>query len=48
MRGRRPSQTASFVAVARALADEGFTTIPGFSDPVVRSLLSPGWSAILR
>ena len=45
MRERRPSQTASLVALARALADRGFTHVPRFSDPVVASLLSPGWAA---
>jgi methyltransferase (TIGR00027 family) len=44
MRERRPSQTASLVALSRALAHEGFTTVPGFSDPYARALLSPGWA----
>jgi methyltransferase (TIGR00027 family) len=44
MREQRPSQTAALVALARALADRGFTRIPHFSDPVVASLLSPGWA----
>jgi methyltransferase (TIGR00027 family) len=48
VRRDRPSQTASFVALARALANDGFTTIPGFSDPVARKLLSPMWTAGYR
>jgi methyltransferase (TIGR00027 family) len=44
MRERRPSQTASLVAFSRALANEGFTSVPGFSDPFARELLPPGWS----
>lgn len=48
MRARRPSQTASFVAVARALAHDGFTTIPRFSDPYARKMLSAGWTAAYR
>jgi methyltransferase (TIGR00027 family) len=48
MRAERPSQTASLVAWARALAHEGFTTARGFSDPAVRSLLSPGWELMRR
>jgi methyltransferase (TIGR00027 family) len=45
MRERRPSQTALLVALMRALADEGFTSAAGFSDPFAARLLSPGWSA---
>jgi methyltransferase (TIGR00027 family) len=48
MREEKPSQTASFVALARALADDGITSIPGFSDPVARRLLSRGWSVAYR
>lgn len=47
MRERRPSQTASAVALIRALADQGLTDVPGFEDPVVHRLLSRGWSAAL-
>jgi methyltransferase (TIGR00027 family) len=43
MRERRPSQTASFVALARALAHDGFTSLPGFDDPYALALLSPRW-----
>lgn len=43
MQEKRPSQTASFVAFARALADGGFTSLPHFSDPFARELLSPAW-----
>jgi methyltransferase (TIGR00027 family) len=32
------------VAFARALADGGITSVPNFSDPFARSLLSPGWA----
>lgn len=45
---QRPSQTASYVALTRALAHDGFTSIPGFTDPVVRWLLSPGWRTMYR
>jgi methyltransferase (TIGR00027 family) len=48
MQERRPSQTASFVALARALAHDGFTTVPGFVDPFARRLLSPGWASAHR
>lgn len=48
MREQRPSQTASFVALARALAHDGVTSIPGFSDPIARELLSPWWSLTHR
>jgi methyltransferase (TIGR00027 family) len=43
MRERRASQTAMLVALARALANDGLTTLPGFVDPAAESLLSPGW-----
>src|SRR5258705_9079553 len=48
MRADRPSQTAWLVAMARALAHDGFTTAKGFSDPVARSLLSRGWTLAYR
>jgi methyltransferase (TIGR00027 family) len=48
MREGRPSQTASLVAMARALAHDGFTTARGFSDPAAISLLSPGWKLVHR
>src|SRR5258708_35720157 len=48
MRQRWPSQTASFVALARALAHDGWTTVPGFVDPFARDLLSPGWAFVYR
>jgi methyltransferase (TIGR00027 family) len=48
MHESRPSQTASMVAVWRALADDGFTSARGFSDPVARQLLSPGWHRFYR
>lgn len=43
MKEQRPSQTALMVAFGRALADDGFTTVPGFRDPVSKRLLSPAW-----
>jgi methyltransferase (TIGR00027 family) len=48
MRQGRPSQTASVVALARALAHDGWTTVPGFVDPFARDLLSPGWAFVYR
>src|SRR5271170_355072 len=48
MHERRPSQTASMVATARALANDGFTRVPGFRDPYARALLSPGWASAYR
>jgi methyltransferase (TIGR00027 family) len=45
MDAERPSQTASLVALMRALAHQGFTTARGFSDPFAAALLSPGWAA---
>jgi methyltransferase (TIGR00027 family) len=38
----RASRTAMMVAYWRAAADAGVTTVPGFSDPAARKLLS-GW-----
>ncbi|HTN91783.1 MAG TPA: class I SAM-dependent methyltransferase, partial [Sorangium sp.] len=46
-RERRPSQTASYIALIRSLANQGLTDVPGFEDPVVHRLLSPGWSTAL-
>jgi methyltransferase (TIGR00027 family) len=48
MHEKQPSQTASFVALWRALAHRGFTSAPGFTDPVVGALLSPGWALLDR
>ncbi len=48
MHERRPSQTASMVATARALANDGFTRVPGFRDPYARALLPPGWASAYR
>jgi methyltransferase (TIGR00027 family) len=48
MKERRPSQTASMVALFRALANDGLTTVPGFRDPPVAALLSPGWRFFYR
>lgn len=41
MRKDKPSLTAEFVAFWRAAADAGVTTVPGFSDPLAKELLSP-------
>lgn len=48
MKEGRPSQTASLVAFLRALADLGFSSVPGFQDPTARHLLAPPWSTLLR
>ncbi|HVV87099.1 MAG TPA: class I SAM-dependent methyltransferase, partial [Kofleriaceae bacterium] len=48
MRAGKPSQTASFVALVRALADDGLLGMPGFRDPPVARLLSPGWRLARR
>src|SRR5262245_17772502 len=47
MRERLPSQTAAMVAMLRALADRGFTHVPGFVDPVARRLLPEFWLRML-
>jgi methyltransferase (TIGR00027 family) len=36
------------VAFGRAIADDGFTTVPGFRDPVAKRLLSPAWTLWYR
>src|SRR4051812_23057954 len=36
----KPSSTARFVALGRAIADLGLSHIPGFSDPTARIFLS--------
>jgi methyltransferase (TIGR00027 family) len=48
MRAQRPSQTASFVALARSLAHDGFTSLPRFDDPYALALLSPRWRSAHR
>jgi methyltransferase (TIGR00027 family) len=45
MHERRPSQTASMVATARALANDGLTQVPGFRDPYARTMLPPAWAS---
>jgi methyltransferase (TIGR00027 family) len=40
LKASRPSQTAHFVALGRALADLGLSHIPGFSDPTARVFLN--------
>ena len=41
MKSDRPSLTAELVAFWRAAADLGATSVPGFSDPIAKELLSP-------
>jgi methyltransferase (TIGR00027 family) len=40
VKAERPSRTAHFVALGRALADAGLSHIPGFSDPTARAFLT--------
>jgi methyltransferase (TIGR00027 family) len=40
MKAERPSRTAQFVALGRALADAGLSRVPNFSDPTARVFLS--------
>src|SRR5690349_9019109 len=40
MNAARPSRTAGFVALGRALADAGFSHVPDFHDPIARVLLN--------
>src|SRR3954463_12167303 len=40
MKAERPSRTAQFVALGRALADAGLSHVPGFRDPTARVFLS--------
>ncbi|HEX4681459.1 MAG TPA: class I SAM-dependent methyltransferase, partial [Gemmatimonadaceae bacterium] len=40
MKASRPSRTAHFVALGRALADAGFSHIENFHDPTARAFLS--------
>src|SRR3954469_22916297 len=40
MKGNRASRTAHFVALGRAIADLGISTIPNFSDPTARRFLT--------
>lgn len=40
MKAERPSRTAHFVALGRALADAGLSHVPGFRDPTARVFLS--------
>ena len=40
MNAPRPSRTAQFVAVGRAMADAGLSHVPGFRDPTARVFLS--------
>jgi methyltransferase (TIGR00027 family) len=47
MRRNRASSTAKVVAMWRALADTGATTVPGFRDPFAAELLSGGFRLML-
>jgi methyltransferase (TIGR00027 family) len=40
MKAERPSRTAHFVALGRAMADAGLSHVPGFHDPTARVFLS--------
>ena len=40
MKGERPSRTAHFVAIGRALADAGLSHVPDFHDPTARVFLN--------
>jgi methyltransferase (TIGR00027 family) len=40
MKADRPSRTAQFVALGRAMADIGLSRVPGFSDPTARHFLN--------
>ena len=40
MKGKRPSRTAGFVALGRALADAGLSHVPDFHDPTARVFLN--------
>lgn len=48
MRRNRASTTAQMVAMWRALADRGFTSIPNFRDPYAAELLSAGYRFFLH
>jgi methyltransferase (TIGR00027 family) len=43
MRANRASGTAQMVAMWRAMADRGYTTVPGFSDPFAVEMLTGFW-----
>ena len=40
MKGQRPSRTAHFVALGRAIADAGLSHVPDFHDPTARVFLN--------
>ena len=48
MRENRASSTAKMVALWRALAHEGYTTVPGFHDPYAAEMLTGYWQGMLR
>ncbi len=48
MRNGRPSRTAAFVALLRALGDHGLTSAEGFRDPTARALLPSRWAGALE
>ena len=47
MKAGRPSRTAQFVALGRAMADAGLSHVPDFRDPTARVFLSPKGKASL-
>ena len=47
MRNERPSRTAEYTALLRALADIGMTSASGFSDPCAGKML-PGFFSLLH
>jgi methyltransferase (TIGR00027 family) len=48
IRADRPSTTAALVALCRAAATEGITSVPGFSDPIASLLLPEPFAAASR
>ena len=48
MHAERPSQTASLVATLRALGADGYTSVPGYVDPISKDLLSGFWAWVYR
>ncbi|MFL5480119.1 MAG: class I SAM-dependent methyltransferase [Gemmatimonadaceae bacterium] len=47
MKAERPSRTAHFVALGRAMADAGLSHVPGFRDPTANVFLSESGKASL-
>ena len=48
MRANKASTTAKMVALWRALADDGLTSVPGFTDPYAAQLLDQRFGRLLR